>query len=104
MSILLKNGKIYLEENRFTDALFIDCGRIISIGEEATAMRTPDEVYDLKGKTVLPGFNDAHLHLASVGEFLTACDLTSANSIDSLIDLGKKYLQNKPSTFLYGMG
>lgn len=104
MSLLLKNGKIYIEENLFTDALWIEQGRIRALGNEAYAMGTPDESYDLKGKTVLPGFNDAHLHLASVGEFLTACTLNSAKSIDDLIDIGKRYLQENQVTSLYGMG
>jgi len=63
MRLLLKNGKIYQTRTNFTHALYIENGVIVSTGQEAMKMEqdlSPHEVEDLHGKTVVPGFNDAH--------------------------------------------
>ncbi|MBM7561203.1 amidohydrolase [Fusibacter tunisiensis] len=104
MALLLTNGKIYVDRNVFTDSLLIKDDTIIAIGDAAKQEKSNSILYDLKGKTVIPGFNDCHLHLASVGEFLSACSLTQAKSIKHLIQIGKDYLKTHKMTALYGMG
>jgi len=65
---LLKNAKIYNpEEIKETDVLIV--GRsIAAIGQN---LRLPDyvegEVIDLQGKTIVPGFIDAHVHICGGG-------------------------------------
>ncbi len=52
-------------EHPAAQAFEVDNGRFVAIGtnKEILKLRTPStEVVDLKGATVTPGFNDAHLH------------------------------------------
>ena len=42
------------------------------------------KIIDLKGKTVVPGFIDCHIHIADYGKFLTWLDFKGVNSIGEL--------------------
>jgi predicted amidohydrolase YtcJ len=70
--LLLKGGKIYTANDRQPQAeavLALD-GRIAFVGSAAEAeKRAPGgvRVVDLRGRTVVPGLTDAHVHLAGVG-------------------------------------
>ncbi len=108
MRTLLINGKIYLEKGRFEEALSIKEGLVEAVGTTErilTTRRPQDEVLDLQGKTVLPGFNDSHLHLFMLGEAMASCDLRGAVSINELIERGKVYLSNnKLEKGIHGRG
>ncbi|WP_223376466.1 amidohydrolase [Schnuerera sp. xch1] len=106
MRTILKNGKIYVEKNNFQEALFIQDGIIKQVGtNEKILANSADNIIDLGWKTVLPGFNDSHMHLSMIGAAITSCDLTKAKSIDEIIQLGKDFLKNnKYLTALGGRG
>ena len=106
MRTILKNGKIYVEKNNFQEALLIEDSIIKQIGknEDIKALNS-DKIIDLQGKTVLPGINDSHLHLLGVGAAMSSCNLTSAKSIDDIIQLGEKFIEdNKGLKVLFGRG
>ena len=60
------NGKVYTmeQDGEAVEAFAVRDHKIVATGttEEIRCMEC-DEVVDLAGKTVLPGFIDAHLHL-----------------------------------------
>jgi predicted amidohydrolase YtcJ len=62
---------------------------ILAVGsdEEVLRLAGPDtQRLDLAGKTVTPGFIDAHLHLLSYGaQLLKQADLVGANDIDDIL-------------------
>ncbi len=67
---LYLNGTIYTLDaaQPRAQAMAIDSasGRILAVGSDDEVRRVGDrhaQVYDLRGKTVLPGFIDAHIHL-----------------------------------------
>ena len=69
-NILFLNGNIYtMDATRpRAQAMAIDTtsGRILAVGDNDEVRRVGDrhaELIDLRGKTVLPGFIDAHIHL-----------------------------------------
>jgi predicted amidohydrolase YtcJ len=65
-------------------AMAVRDGRIVAIGanEEVLQMKHgQDEVVDLGGHFVMPGFNDAHVHLASGGRELLEVDLVGVKSL-----------------------
>lgn len=95
------NGKIYVSANHFEETLLWEDDLILGydIGD-----RTIDQVIDLGGRTVIPGFNDSHLHLASVGYLMSICDLTKAQSIKEVIEMGKAFLKEKQVDCLQGRG
>ena len=73
------------------EALAILGERIVAVGsaKEVGAWRGPKtRVLDAHGKRVLPGFNDAHLHLVSGGMQLDQVQLTDARSLPRLLTLG----------------
>ena len=66
------NGKIYTmdTDNPRAQALAIDLasGRLLAVGSDDEVRRVGDhtaETVDLRGRTVVPGFIDAHIHLLS---------------------------------------
>ena len=68
--LVFVNGIVYLEEGSRAQAFRIVDGRFAEVGtndEVRKAAGTKARVVDLQGKFVMPGFNDAHLHLANGG-------------------------------------
>lgn len=111
MDTILKNAKIYTMKGRETaEAVGIKNGKIEKVGTVDEVLKLKEEdtkVYDLKGKTVLPGFNDSHMHLLNYGFTLTQADFTGSDSIEDLIDRGKKFIQKKdikPGQWIMGKG
>ena len=65
-------------ERPLADAVLVRGERIAAVGAvaEVRAAAGPDaEVIDLAGRTLLPGFQDAHVHPSLAGPELTRCDL-----------------------------
>lgn len=109
MKLLLKNGKIYQKRNLFTDALYMENGYIISSGSKALLEENrlkPSEIMDLDGKTVVPGFNDAHLHFYQAGVALSTVNLYGSASIEEMITRSQAFLekQGKNLKALIGRG
>ena len=74
MSMILYNGKVYLEKNNFAEAIYIDGNIIKDVGtnEAILAHKTEDmQLIDVGGKTVIPGLNDSHAHVLFMGNYLT---------------------------------
>lgn len=49
---------------------------------------------DMKGRYVLPGFTDTHIHLIAAGRSLEALDLSGSRSVDELVSSAKKFLED----------
>lgn len=62
MSILIKNGTIVTAEDEFTADVYIEGESIRVIGENLAM--DADEVVDAKGKYILPGGVDQHVHFS----------------------------------------
>jgi predicted amidohydrolase YtcJ len=94
---ILINGKIYINPGGFCSALCIENGLIEAVGD----MRDAEgwgrgEILDLKGKTVVPGFNDSHIHLLHCWFFLERANVSEARSVDDVIDICRQYLRDHP--------
>lgn len=83
--LVLINGKIWTVNEAQPQAEAVAClgGRIMAVGSTAE-MRAwigrGARVIDLKGRRVLPGFNDAHLHFHTGGAQLAGVQLRDARS------------------------
>lgn len=107
--LLLKNGKIYQQRNKFTHALYIEEGIIKATGDSALLFEpqlSAGEIIDVEGKTVVPGFNDSHLHFYQTGLAMESLSLHDARSIEELVERGRTYLnhQRYPLEILRGRG
>ena len=70
------NGKILTQDkqNPKASAFAIKNGKFIAVGDDKNILelKSPQTLLiDLHNKTVLPGFNDAHIHVWKVGNLLT---------------------------------
>jgi predicted amidohydrolase YtcJ len=88
VSLILLNGRVYTANDRQprAEAVAILGERIVEVGttrEIESRFRSP-QVIDLKGKTVLPGLVDAHLHVEETGVALMNVDLTGRNSVKEI--------------------
>lgn len=65
-TILILNAKI-VNENSITEGdIYVRSGRIEKIGSDLSAMKVPN-VLDVKGKYVIPGMIDGHVHFRDPG-------------------------------------
>lgn len=68
-------------QNRTFSALMVEGDRIAALGSDADILsrrRTDTELVDLRGKTLIPGFYDAHSHIFQVAELRhSSVDLSS---------------------------
>jgi hypothetical protein len=76
------NGQILTmdAEGRQASALAIEGDRIVAVGSEADVqpwLGKADVVLDLEGRTVVPGFIEAHGHFPGAGLTAVAADLNS---------------------------
>ncbi len=108
-SLLLINGKIYQADGTpwTVEALAISDGNIAALGttKEITGRYDADRVIDLQGRSVYPGFTDAHGHVESLGASLLNLDLTgtaSPGEIRGRIEEWKKQLT--PGQWIRGRG
>lgn len=95
-------GKIYTADPELSgaQALAISGGHIAKVGgvEEISALAQPDtEIIRIENGIVVPGFIDAHLHVAGVGSALVNVDLMSVTSFEELIERVVVRAENTPA-------
>lgn len=90
------------------EAIAVRGDRILAVGKTADLQKfkgAQTQVIDLDGHFVMPGFNDAHLHLDDAGTTKLSVDLTGVKSLDELRErLRKKVEQAKPTEWILGSG
>ncbi|CAN5469274.1 amidohydrolase [soil metagenome] len=99
--LILLNGSIYTVDasRSWTSALAVKDGKIIYLGPESEIKnyKGPNTtVFDLKGKMVLPGFHDSHVHPVSGGLELGECDLTPYRTEDQMLEHIIQYARQHP--------
>jgi predicted amidohydrolase YtcJ len=82
--VLYLNGHIYTMDGNMqvAEALALRGGRIVAVGMQADVQKRvrAKQTIDLGGRTVLPGFIDAHAHLMSLGLAKLTVDLVAVPS------------------------
>lgn len=94
---------------RQAEAILIDGGKIVSIGQTNQVLANCDnnvQKIDLKGRTVLPGFYDSHIHLMETSKVMDETWLGNVNSIEEMIEIGRKEAQTlqRQSEWILGRG
>jgi predicted amidohydrolase YtcJ len=83
--LVLHNGKVAVVDEAFTvhQAIVVREGRIVAVGGNDVARSyTAARTVDLKGRLVIPGFNDTHIHLA--GQAQRHVNLAGTRSIKEI--------------------
>lgn len=112
--MVIINGKVATVDKKFSikEAIAVKQGRIIDVGENNDIKRLtgPDtEVIDLKGKLILPGTHDAHMHGVGFGYSMSPSFMNLYFPfVKSLKDmknlLSERVKKAKPGEWLNGMG
>jgi predicted amidohydrolase YtcJ len=96
--VIFTHGNIYtgavdpaasLGAGKRAEALAVRGDRILAVGarDEIMKLKGPQtQIIDLQGHFVMPGFNDAHMHLASAGLEKMNVDLVGAKTLDEFRD------------------
>ena len=94
---LFINGEIYSmkKEGEKFQSLGVKDGKITFLGTNDEAKNiSSKELIDLKGKMMIPGMADAHLHLYAYCQNLTFVDLSKVHNINEMINLMKEKVKN----------
>jgi predicted amidohydrolase YtcJ len=99
--LALRNGAIYTVDGArsWAETIAIDDGRIVYVGNDAGAkdyIGPQTQVVDLKGRMVLPGMQDVHIHPISGGIEANGCDLNAATTVEEYLAIIKKYADEHP--------
>lgn len=83
------NGNILTMDgdSKTAESVLVGNGKIIFCGDYKEGIKYTDDKtkhINLNGRTLLPGFNDSHMHLISYGLSKYKVDLSNADSIDNI--------------------
>ncbi|MCS7052216.1 MAG: amidohydrolase [Ignavibacterium sp.] len=101
------NGVIFTcdENNSKAEAILVKENKIEFVGKNNEVLELLDnqtEVIDLKGKLVLPGFIDNHVHFLTGGLYLLGIDLRPANSTYEFKKILKEYSEKNKGKWITG--
>ncbi|MDD3721780.1 MAG: amidohydrolase [Lutibacter sp.] len=102
------NANIYTVNNHFdkAEAFAIKDSKIVAVGttQEIQAKYAATYINDAKGKTIIPGFIDAHCHFFGLGLQQQKVDLTDTKSFDEVIQRIVDFQKENNVAFITGRG
>src|SRR5687768_4726070 len=110
VDLIVHNGVVFTGEadGDMPQAVAIRGNQILKVGtnREILRMQRPQTVtIDANGAAVVPGFNDAHLHLVRGGLTLDTADLSGVTSVAEAIDRATEWAAAKPErSWIVGRG
>ena len=104
----MHHAKIYSVDDNFSvaQAMAIRDGKIIAIGTDDEILKEYEatEIIDAAGKTIFPGFIDAHCHFTGFATDMWKCPLVGTTSFEEVIEKLKLYSQHAPMQWIFGRG
>ena len=99
--LILTGGRIFTADpaKTWAEALAVAGGRIVAIGgarDVKPRIGPRSRVIDLRGRTVTPGFQDAHVHPTHAGLARIRCELHGARGQEQYLKLVAAYAQRHP--------
>jgi hypothetical protein len=102
------NATIFTVNSNFekAEAFAIKDGKIVAVGtsEEIQSKYAATYVNDAKGKTIVPGFIDAHCHFVGLGLQQQKVDLTGTKSFDEVVQRIVDFQKEKNVAYITGRG
>jgi predicted amidohydrolase YtcJ len=108
--LLITNARVYTVDAALprAQAIAVRGDRIVFVGsnQEAATLRGPNtRVFDVEGKTVIPGMIDSHGHLTGLGSALRTVDLVGTRSYDEVIArVARRAAELPAGTWVVGRG
>lgn len=97
METLYVNGDILtLEDNLYEEAILVKNGKIEQLGtkKKVESYASKDcKIVDLKGKTLMPAFIDAHSHFSAYANSFSKIDLKEASDYKEIADAIKAFIK-----------
>src|SRR5512135_1523470 len=89
--LYLKNAQVVTENAAFPGGVLVDSGKIAAV-VSGTAEIEADQVLDLKGRLLLPGIVDGHVHFNQPGRdhwegYRTGSMAAAAGGVTSVLDM-----------------
>lgn len=110
-ALVLFNAQIYTVDDRrpTASALAVRDGRIAAVGPKQDALTACPNAprIDVEGRTIVPGFIDAHAHLQELGFSLRRADLTEVSSLNEVVEQLRAFTADRDrsdNTWLRGHG
>ncbi len=105
--IVFRNGAVYTvdRDNPWTEAVGVAGSDIVYVGSNDGADKLVDsqtQVVDLKGKMLLPGFHDVHMHPDSI--LPSSCNLIGIDSLEKTLAKIAECAKSKEGEWLQGSG
>jgi predicted amidohydrolase YtcJ len=98
----------YVQVKPRAQAMAVNEGRVVAVGSDAEISKLKGkgtQVEDLGGRFVMPGFNDAHTHLASAGFGKMNVDLTGTRSLQEMqARIAERGKTAQPGEWILGRG
>ncbi len=105
---IIINANIYTVNDNFdvVQSMAIKDGRIVAIGSnlEIQAKYRPEYINDAEGKTIVPGFIDAHCHFLGLGLSKQKVNLVGTKSFDEVIERIVNFQKDKNVVYITGHG
>jgi hypothetical protein len=107
---LYRNGHIYTNDPAapWADAMLVRGEEILAVGDEDEITALADQVgqvVELEQHFVMPGFNDAHVHLGGAGQYWLSVRLVGVQDIPELQKrLAEEVGQHKEGEWITGFG
>lgn len=107
MDFILYGGSVYsMAEEGAAQAIGVKDGKICFVGsDEEAALLPAKKRIDLQGQTVLPGFNEGHMHLASYAFTYYNVPLFDCESVEACGQAVRAYIKAHPqASWVYARG
>ncbi len=106
--LIIHNAKVYTVNHHFdiAESFAIKNRKFIAIGSNQDILQkyTSNNIINLKGKSVFPGFIDAHCHFYYYGTELQTANLVHCQSFDEVIEKVKAHSKKTGSEWILGTG
>ncbi len=94
--LTLINCALPLADDPGLHAIRVEDRRIVEVVPMPDARPAGDDVFDARGRSVIPGMTDAHVHLVESGIELARCDLSGSRSREHAMRLIAEYCESHP--------
>jgi predicted amidohydrolase YtcJ len=107
--VVLVNGAVHTVDPALprASAVAINHGRIVAVGDDDAVgdlRGSGTETIDLRGRTLVPGFQDSHAHPSGAGLERSRCDLTDLHGLDEYLGRISRYASEHPEATWIGGG
>lgn len=108
VDFVILNANVYKVDDNFSkaEAFAVNKGKFVAIGStnEIQDNYTAESIIDADGRTITPGFIDAHCHFYRLGMNQQVVDLSGTKSYEEVLERVLAFQNENPKDFILGRG